>query len=235
MREFDYRMWSDEEIDEFVKRHEPEFYLNTYVTYPYAIQRVDSFRYVLMYHLGGIYIDIDNGCNRPFREIIATLESLDPDSPHLAAFAIDEDVGLTNDFIISTPGHPIHKQLISRLHSFNHYFLIPYLTVVLSTGPLFLRIQERLFNASQEHIVRLLDPFVYHPSLLWKTRGGMWYGLDAKLIIYIYYNCGHICTIFLSIFIIVILLRRRQRRYFPSVLPFNRIGGHSVLKDCWLQ
>ena len=82
--EFKHHLWVDDEMRVFVEKHEPEFYKNTYSTYQYEIQRADSFRYVVLYHLGGIYININNGCKRPFK-----------------------------DLPISTPGHPLYKQFIS--------------------------------------------------------------------------------------------------------------------------
>ena len=92
--EFEHHLWTDEKISTFIQKYEPEFYKNTYVTYKYDMQRVDSFRYVLLYHYGGIYLDMDNGCNRPFKELLATLEVLDPDSPHLTAFPRSEAFGV---------------------------------------------------------------------------------------------------------------------------------------------
>ncbi|CAF4829103.1 unnamed protein product [Rotaria socialis] len=154
----------------FVRKHEPEFYKNTYITYKYNIQRADSFRNVVLYHLGGIYIDMDSGCNRPFKDLLATLEALDPDSPHLLAFPTDDGFGFLIDFIVSTAGHPFHKQLISRLHLFNYNFLFHYLTVYMSAGPLYVIIQERLFKSSEQQAVRILTSTVTD-CFVWRGEG----------------------------------------------------------------
>ena len=45
------------------QEHYPWF-LPTYQSYPYAIQRVDVLRYFLLHSLGGVYIDLDMGCRR---------------------------------------------------------------------------------------------------------------------------------------------------------------------------
>lgn len=116
-----------------MREHEPDFYWSTYVIYPYPIRRVDAFRYVLMFYIGGIYIDMDMGCKRLFHELVATFEALDPDSLHLAAFPVTTAPPVEIEFMISTPGNPIYKQFISRLHLFNHYFIIPFWTVLMST------------------------------------------------------------------------------------------------------
>lgn len=36
------------------------WFLNTYDGYRFPVQRVDSLRYFLMLHFGGIYLDLDN-------------------------------------------------------------------------------------------------------------------------------------------------------------------------------
>lgn len=63
---FEYRLWTDDDMHKFVREKEPYFYEHTFLTYPFNIQRIDAFRYVILYHLGGIYIDMDNGCRRSF-------------------------------------------------------------------------------------------------------------------------------------------------------------------------
>ncbi|CAF4973391.1 unnamed protein product, partial [Rotaria magnacalcarata] len=157
-------------MQSFVQKHEPEFYKNTYITYKYNIQRADSFRNVVLYHLGGIYIDMDSGCNRSFEDLLATLEALDPDSPHLLAFLTDEGFGFLIYFIVSTAGHPLHKRLISRLHLFNYNFLFHYLTAYISAGPLYVIIQERLFKSSDQQVVRILTSTVTN-YFVWRAEG----------------------------------------------------------------
>ena len=207
--EFEFRLWTDKEMHTFIQKHEPDFYKNTYITYKYDMQRVDSFRYVLLYHLGGIYIDMDNGCNRPFKDLLATLEALDPDSPHLAAFPRSEAFGVETDLLISTAGHPLYKQLISRIHLFNHYFLLHFWTILISAGPIYASIQERLFSSSsQRETVRILDYKVFQPMFIWKEKGHTWVGRDASVLFFISAKTDYLlycCKVF-TIFIIIVLL-----------------------------
>src|SRR5579871_280702 len=56
---FEYRFWTDNDIHEFVRREEPYLYQHTFLKYPFDIQRVDAFRYILLHRLGGIYLDVD--------------------------------------------------------------------------------------------------------------------------------------------------------------------------------
>jgi mannosyltransferase OCH1-like enzyme len=205
--EFEYRLWTDKEIHAFLQKHEPDFYKNTYLTYKYDMQRVDSFRYALLYHLGGIYIDMDNGCNRPFKDLLATLEALDPDSPHLAAFPRSESFGVETDLLVSTVGHPLYKKLISRLHLFNHYFIFHFWTILISAGPIYVSIQERLFSSSsQSDTVRVLDYTVFQPMFIWKSKGHTWVGKDASLLFYISAKTNYLLHYFKVFTILLIIL-----------------------------
>lgn len=44
---------------EFIEVYYPDF-LGTYDGYAYPVQRVDSVKYFILRHYGGIYIDLDN-------------------------------------------------------------------------------------------------------------------------------------------------------------------------------
>ena len=214
MGEFEHHLWTDEEIHMFIQKHEPDFYKNTYLTYKYDMQRVDSFRYVLLYHLGGIYVDMDNGCNRPFQDLLMTLEALDPDSPHLAAFPRSEAFGVETDLLITTAGHPLYKQLISRLHLFNHYFLFHFWTILVSAGPIYASIQERFFSSlPQQATVRTLDYKVFQPMFIWKSKGHTWIGRDAPFLFYISANGDSIVMYFkiFTITLVILLLFRWYR------------------------
>jgi mannosyltransferase OCH1-like enzyme len=223
--DFKYRRWSHVEMAEFVKSNEPEFYFKTYIKYKYEMQRIDSFRYVLMHHLGGIYIDMDNGCNRPFKDLINTLESLDPDAIHLAAFPRRESFGVESDFLISSIGHPLYRQLISRLHLFNHNYILHFWTMLISAGPIYVSIQERLFTSSRQSVVRLLDFSVFRPMFIRKENGFTWIRRDAHILFYLDAKSEIIfwyCKIFLSIFILFILIKlwKQNRKEFSNLFIF---------------
>jgi mannosyltransferase OCH1-like enzyme len=38
------------------------WFLETFDSYPYPIQRADAIRYFVLHHFGGIYIDLDDVC-----------------------------------------------------------------------------------------------------------------------------------------------------------------------------
>jgi mannosyltransferase OCH1-like enzyme len=185
--QFEYRLWTDDDMHKFVREKEPHIYQHIFLNYPFNIQRIDSFRYIILYHLGGIYMDLDNGCNKSLDSLVNVLEVMDSKSLHLAAFPRTTPAGLSNDFMISTKGHPFFQMLMSRLSRFNHNYLINYLTVMLSTGSLYLSINEFYFDKTPtQSAIRIVDEVLYQSVYIWHTPGSSWHGRDARTISYIY-------------------------------------------------
>jgi mannosyltransferase OCH1-like enzyme len=65
--DFQYVLWTDEDLDHFMKTEYPEYY-DMYTSYDVHIKRVDVARYFILYHYGGIYADMDTECVRRFYE-----------------------------------------------------------------------------------------------------------------------------------------------------------------------
>lgn len=219
--QFEYHVWTDNEMHEFVRREYPSLYQNTFIKYPLNIQRVDAFRYIILYHMGGVYIDMDNGCRQSFESLLYTLEAMDPHINHIAAFPRTTPVGISNGFMITTKSHPLFEILVSRLSLFNRNFLVDYLTVMLSAGPLYLSVNEFYFNQMAHHSrVRIIDEQVYSSIYTWHTPGNSWHGRDAKIILKIYHtwrrkyediNFNYV-FIFLLFLLILFYVRRQRRR-----------------------
>lgn len=66
---FGYTLWSLNEANEFIQTHYP--YLKHVFTKPmkYNIVKCDLFRYLLMYHFGGMYVDLDFALIRDMGDI----------------------------------------------------------------------------------------------------------------------------------------------------------------------
>jgi len=64
--DFEYRMWHDEDLDEFMKTNYPDFYQNVYSKYDKNIKKIDAARYFILYEFGGMYADMDFECKKNF-------------------------------------------------------------------------------------------------------------------------------------------------------------------------
>ena len=214
--QFEYRLWTDDDMHRFVRKKDPSFYQTTFLTYPFDIQRVDAFRYIVLYYLGGLYIDMDNGCSQSFDSLLDILEILDSHSEHLCAFPRTSPVGVSNGFMIATPGHPLFALLRSDLSLFNRRFLVHYLTVMMSAGPLYLSLHEHYFDrSSTQTSVRILDEVVYSSIYTWHTPGNSWHESDAKIILSIYrvirkLHYRHLFQLFWVVIFISLCVRYRH-------------------------
>lgn len=68
-KEYEYKFYSDEDIDDFLGEFYPEWYI-TYNKLPVKIQRIDFFRYIAVYHFGGFYLDLDMTVYRNFDDLL---------------------------------------------------------------------------------------------------------------------------------------------------------------------
>lgn len=223
---FQYRVWTDTDIHNFVRQEDPYFYEHTFTKYSFDIQRIDAVRYYILYRFGGIYIDMDNGCLKPFDSLLNALEAVDPDVEHLAAFPRTKPIGISNGFMISTKEHPFLKILISRLPLFDHHFLIHYFTIMLSTGPSYLSVNEFYFNPSiYQSAVRIIDEHVYASIYTWHTTGNSWHQYDARILISIYntwrlnypsilYFLIIIVSFIICVFVYLLVIRHQKRNFY---------------------
>ena len=77
--DYEYKFFTDEDIDVFLKANYPQYY-DTYQKIPIKIQKIDFFRYVAVYHYGGIYMDLD----------MKGLKNMDDMLSHPVVFPVDE-------------------------------------------------------------------------------------------------------------------------------------------------
>ncbi len=75
--EYEYQLWDDEDITSFIETYYGATVLGIYkkIEPQYGAARADLFRYLLIYYLGGIYIDIKSSFAKPLSEIIRNDDS----------------------------------------------------------------------------------------------------------------------------------------------------------------
>jgi len=182
MRNWTTYLWTDESIEDFLEKHYPAF-IPTFKSYPYNIQRVDAARYFILHHFGGVYMDLDVGCqkNKDLADISNSMGRLNA----TAALPLTQPVGFSNDVLFATKGSPFFKELIDALPIKNKWFATPYLTVMFSTGPMFLSLQYLAMLPSIKAQVLAIPEELYteRGTRYFKhLRGSTWHGNDVKAI-----------------------------------------------------
>ncbi|KAH8894425.1 hypothetical protein GQ53DRAFT_642912 [Thozetella sp. PMI_491] len=175
---WEYKLWTDKTSRDFVAAEYP-WILDTFDGYKYPIQRADAIRYLVLSHYGGIYIDMDDGCQR----------KLDPLLAYPAWLRRTVPTGISNDVMGSVPRHPFFVKAVDALPRYNRNWLLPYITVMASTGPLFLSLIWRHYDdeikGEEAQRVRILTIDQYkgnETSFFEPCSGSSWHEGDAKLV-----------------------------------------------------
>lgn len=178
---WEYMLWTDERMAEFMEKEYPQF-LETFEGYPYPIQRADAIRYFVLFHFGGVYLDLDDGCGRPMEPLLSYPSWVRKTVP----------TGISNDAMGAVPGHPFFGYVIDRLQSYDRSWILPYITVMGSTGPLFLSVMWRHYTSDGlnegDGRIRILFPDEYQGkswSFFTHHMGNSWHGSDVELIFWV--------------------------------------------------
>ena len=140
--------WTDADNLALVDTHYPELSA-LYRRYPYAIQRVDMIRYLILHRYGGVYVDLDMECFRCIEDLLfdqSCLLSLEA-SAHNQIHQRERIV--SNAFMAATPGHPLFEAVIDDLRNHRSRETQSDRIVLDTTGPMMLtrvidRVGERL-------------------------------------------------------------------------------------------
>lgn len=137
---WDYEFWDDDRINNFIHVYYPH-YLDVFNSFQYNIQRVDAIRYLILYKIGGMYVDFDVECMRPHDDLISGKTccfSMEPENHRLR---FNKSVYFNNALIACIPEHPFMGKIIEMVFSY-----IPkrqrltmeqrFMEVMTTTGPL---------------------------------------------------------------------------------------------------
>ncbi len=176
--DYKYVLWTDEKARNFISKNYPWF-LTTWDGYKFPIERADAIRYFVLYHYGGVYIDLDDFCKR----------RLDPLLTAPAFVTESEPVGISNDVMGSVPHHPFFEKMLRSLQDHDRNLILPYATILFSTGPVFASIlYEKYFRSPGskiEDIKMLLSKNCNGKdhSFFKMTKGSSWHRGDAKYVL----------------------------------------------------
>jgi len=112
-----YEFWNGDRMETFIENNFP-YFTDTYFNFKYNIQRWDVIRYLILYKIGGMYVDFDYECLKPFDDHIIGKEkcyfAMDPNE-HSRAFR--KDIYFNNALMITAPGHPFFEHIINHIQN----------------------------------------------------------------------------------------------------------------------
>lgn len=209
----DYKviLWTEKDILHLIKQEYPWLF-NLYINYKYPIQRADVARYIILYHEGGIYADLD--C---FPSGTKVDEILDAD---LVLTMTLNSNGVSNHFMMAAPKLKFMKKVLNELKYYNDFIIFPYLRVFYSTGPLFLTIQLNSYKDEMDFLLQSQLDNHYNTHSI----GRSWLLIDGKIANWIGDNAFKFKMIlaFLSfsflLCVVLILYSRKKKIIYKSII-----------------
>ncbi len=133
--DWQYRLWTDADVESFGLKNKAAFDAARNWG-----QKSDIFRYEILQRYGGLYVDCDFECLKPFDEIHNACD-------FYAGVAYGAVVTLYNGLIGTCPGHPIIDHCVARI-SLNETHQDEFLNTLHTTGPMYF---TRCFFEAIEH------------------------------------------------------------------------------------
>lgn len=134
---WEVRFWSDQDIANFVHKQYPHMEA-LHKSYKYTIQRVDSVRYMILHHFGGVYSDMDIYPATSLNKLLQQWE----DAGKEVLLSETFNKGVTNAFMAAAPQSKFMECVIENLphyqHKFHHLIGWQHWEVLSSAGSTFL-------------------------------------------------------------------------------------------------
>jgi len=186
-----HMLYDDGDILEFINKYYEQGILDIFnsINQLYGSARADLFRYLLIFKMGGIYLDIKSGCKKPFDSFIEEDDALllscwhNRQGEKFQGWGVHPDDGVDSEFqnwhIICAPNHPIMLGVIkSVLWNLCHYSVEKHGVgkpgVLRTTGPiaytkaikpLLSQHAHRFFDSDASGLVYSVIPFPKHKAL----------------------------------------------------------------------
>lgn len=177
-----YMLWDDKDAHDFINQNYGWSVLKYYIRINprYGAAKADLFRYLLMYQLGGVYLDIKSSCKYPLNEVIRDndqylLAQWDHSTGEMSAsFGLWPELSHISGgefqqwHIVSAPGHPFLEHVINRVLKAIHHYREEFdgvgsMATLRVTGPIpyTLSIDTVLSDHTHRIISPEANPFIY--------------------------------------------------------------------------
>jgi len=119
--DWDYHLWDETQIERFIKSRCPQYW-NKYQSFPYMHQKIDFFKYLILYYQGGLYADMDSYALKPIDSLLDQIpnattivsEAAGNRLEHLASTGSTETM-INNGIMLAAPNGIFWKKLIETV------------------------------------------------------------------------------------------------------------------------
>ena len=168
MPDWEYRFWNKQMMRDFVETACPDF-LSYYKSFPFDVQRWDAIRYLILYHIGGMYVDMDYECVQPLDVLLSGFTCCMGMEPTINSKIYNLPMIVSNALMASTRKHPFMAAIIEDMKT-NYYAY--YGRIVESTGPFMTTRVYQQFRRKKEVALLpadLVAPLTLREVMMWQT------------------------------------------------------------------
>lgn len=176
---WEHRIWSGPQVEALFRELRPDL-LELYRGYRFWVQKADAARYLILWAHGGVYADFDVAC----------VGSLEPWSGEDLVLAPTVPAGVSNDFMMARPGHPLFRAVLDALPDARRRWDRPWFPqwVRVMRGTASLHLSAVLDGLADPGPLRLLDPVEYGladggPPLVRHLTGNTWHRWDTRALV----------------------------------------------------
>ena len=164
---WEHMKWDEESLRSECEKFSPEA-LTKFDGFAHMIQKIDFSRYIVLHNYGGVSVDCDTECLRPFDKIpgidrydlIICKNSLTKLENKATTFGLSKDLVIINNATLCcSKEHPIMKRFIEFLIENESWNEDVMLDTQLKTGPVILSV---FFNKYLDEVL-VLDSDVFEP------------------------------------------------------------------------
>ncbi|MCL2651594.1 MAG: hypothetical protein FWD60_11310 [Candidatus Azobacteroides sp.] len=112
--EWEYRFWNRKAIYDFMELTCPGF-IPYYQSYPFNVQRWDAIRYLILYHIGGIYVDLDYECLQSLDTLLMDSTCCMGMEPAINSIIHLRPMIIGNALMAAVPKHPYMAAVIEDM------------------------------------------------------------------------------------------------------------------------
>jgi mannosyltransferase OCH1-like enzyme len=137
--DYEHRLWTDDMLDEYAKTEFPDFYHDSWQRLTPFIRKVDTWRYMVLYKMGGMYADIDTVDHVNAEHLWRDLPgyAFVPTRNSRVNWTYNTDAA-SPAFLFSYPGNPFWLRVLEYIKA---HLTVPYLKkypkeeTIFATGP----------------------------------------------------------------------------------------------------
>jgi alpha 1,6-mannosyltransferase len=131
-KQYHYKLWTDEEIDEFVRTEYPNIYNGMFLKLPRKVMKSDLFRYLILLKEGGVWSDVDTICLQPIEKWynnsnqVRAVIGVELDASDVSIDWFSVRLQLCQWTIVAAPGHPLINYVVDYItRKYNNLPKIP--------------------------------------------------------------------------------------------------------------